>query len=229
MLNAELAQLRAEIERRRIYAPFSGEIGLRAVSLGAYVSPGDRIATLRVTNPLKLEFSVPERYLGRVREGDAVVFTVPGQDESFRATVYAREPAVDPATRSFTLRARVPNPGSLLKPGTFAEVDLVFDRIEAALLVPTVALVPGADSASVYIVRGGQVQPQKVGTGVRTADQIQLTSGVAAGDTVLTSSFDEVRPGLPVRVASGGFDPTAPAPEAPPLEGAYRAVPAASD
>ncbi len=200
VLDAELARLRAEIERRRIYAPFSGQIGLRDVSPGAYVSPGDRIATLRVTNPLKLEFAVPERYLGRLGEGAGVVFTVPGQADTFRATVYAVEPAVDPATRTYTVRARVPNPGDALRPGSFAEVELVFDRIEDALTVPAGAVVPGVDSAAVFVVEAGKAARRAVATGIRTSDRVQVVGAVAVGDTVLTSGLNQVRPGQPVRV-----------------------------
>ncbi len=222
VLDAELDRYAAEIARRRIVAPFSGEVGLREVSVGAYVSPGDRIATLRVTQPLKLEFTVPERYLGRVRPGDAVEFTVPGRDESFTASVYAVEPAVDVSTRAFAVRARTGNADGALTPGAFAEVALVFNSIADALLVPTVAVVPGADSASVFVVRSGKAMPRRIGTGVRTADRIQVTSGLAAGDTVLTSGFEEVRPGQPVRAAATGFDPAAPAPAANASAGTVR-------
>ena len=207
VLDAELAELAAEVRRRQVVAPFSGEIGLREVSVGAYVAPGDRIATLRITGQLRLEFTVPERYLGRIREGEPVRFKVPGQEDSFVATIYATEPAIDPATRAFTVRARARNPGGVLKPGAFAEVDLVLDEIPDALLIPTASVVTGADSTTVYVVRGGKAVPQAVTTGVRTADRIQITSGLASGDVVLTSGLDEVRPGQAVR-AGGAFDPT---------------------
>ncbi len=212
VLDAGRAQLQAEIARRRIVAPFAGEVGLRDVSVGAYVSPGDRIATLRVTHPLRLEFTVPERYLGDVREGQPITFTVPGQAAPFEATVYAVEPGVDPGTRAFAVRARTGNGDGRLTPGAFAEVQLVFNQIEGAILVPTVAIVPGADSASVFVVRDGKATRRSVGTGVRTADRIQVTSGLAAGEIVLTSGFEEVRPGQPVRATEGGFDPASPAP-----------------
>jgi membrane fusion protein (multidrug efflux system) len=173
---------------------------LRAVSTGAYVSPGDRIATLRVTNPLKLEFSVPELYLGRVREGAAVVFTVPGQEGTFRATVYAIEPSVEQATRAFTVRARTSNPGEL-SPGAFAEVELVLDQVDDALVVPAAALVPGADSASVFVVEEGKAVRRSVLPGIRTADRVQVTGAVAEGDLVLTSGVDQVRSGQDVRIS----------------------------
>ncbi|CAN5495337.1 hypothetical protein BH23BAC4_BH23BAC4_05850 [soil metagenome] len=94
VLESDIERLRAEIERRRIYAPFSGQIGLRGLSAGAVVGAGERIATLRRLDPIKLEFQVPERYLGSVRNGDLVHFTVPGMDSDLTATVYAIEPAV---------------------------------------------------------------------------------------------------------------------------------------
>ena len=199
VLEAEMAQLRAEIGRRRIVAPFAGQIGLRSVSPGAYVSPGDPIATLRVTSALKLEFAVPEAFLGRLREGDAVVFTVPGQEGTFRATIYAVEGAVNPSTRAFTVRARTANPGGLT-PGAFAQVELALDRVEDALVVPASAVVPGVDSAAVFVVEDGKAARRAVLTGIRTADRVQVSGAVAAGESVLTSGLEQVRPGQPVRV-----------------------------
>lgn len=215
VLDAELAQLDAEVRRRRVVAPFSGQIGLREVSEGAYLSPGDRVATLRITSQLRLEFTVPERYLGRIQEGSPVRFRVPGQEDPFVATIYATEPAVDPATRAFTVRAQARNPGGVLKPGAFAEVELVLDEIPEALLIPTASVITGADSTTVFVVRGGVAVPRAITTGVRTADRIQVTSGLTADDVVLTSGLDEVRPGQSIRTG-GAFDPTRVRPAAAP-------------
>jgi membrane fusion protein, multidrug efflux system len=201
VLEAEMQGVRAEIQRRRIYAPFAGQVGMRNVSVGAYVSPGDPIATLRAAGTLKLEFTVPERYIGRVRPGDAVIFEVPGQERTFRATVYAVEQAVDAATRAFTVRARTPNPGGTLGPGAYAEVELVLDRVDDAFVVPAGAIVPGPDSSAVFVVERGIASRRPVATGIRTADRVQVIGAVAAGDTVLTSGVDQVRPGQPVRIA----------------------------
>lgn len=207
VLDAELAQLAAEVRRRQIVAPFGGQIGLRQISVGAYVAPGDPIATLRVTGQLRLEFTVPERYLGQIREGAPVRFSVPGQQDDFVGTVYAIEPNVAAATRAFTVRARVRNPGGALTPGAFAEVALVLDEIPEALLIPTASLLTGADSTTVFVVRDGTAVPRAVTTGVRTADRIQITSGLSRDDVVLTSGVDQVRPGQAVRTG-GAFDPT---------------------
>ncbi len=195
---AGVSQLSAEIARRRVVAPFAGQIGLRSVSTGAFVSAGDAIATLRVTTTLKLEFTVPEAYVGQVGPGSTVVFSVPGQERTFRATVYAVEPNVSQTTRAFTVRARTPNPGGLV-PGAFAQVELVTERAENAVVVPASAVVPGVDSAAVFVVVRGQAQRRSVITGIRAADRVQITGNVAPGDTVLTSGVDTVRPDQPVR------------------------------
>ena len=216
VLDAELSQLAAEVRRRRIVAPFSGQIGLRDVSTGAYVSPGDRIATLRITSQLRLEFTVPERYLGQVREGEPVRYRVPGQEDDFVATIYATEPAVDPATRAFTVRARARNPSGVLQPGGFAEVELVLDAVPDALLIPTASVITGADSTTVFVLQNGTAVPRAVETGVRTADRIQVTRGLDADDIVLTSGLNQVRPGHAVRTG-GAFDPTRVRPESQPV------------
>ena len=207
VLDAELSQLSAEVRRRQVVAPFAGEIGLRQISVGAYVAPGDPIATLRITGQLRLEFTVPERYLGQVSQGQVVRFSVPGQEDDFAATVYATEPNVDPATRAFTVRARVRNPGGVLTPGAFAEVGLVLNEIPEALMIPTASVITGADSTTVFLVVDGTAVPRAVTTGVRTADRIQVTSGLSRGDVVLTSGLNQVRPGQAVR-PGGAFDPT---------------------
>lgn len=224
VLEAQLSQQRAESGRRRIVAPFSGRMGLSDLSPGAYVSPGQSIGMLRVTSPLKLEFAVPERYAGRIRTGAAVDFRLPGDSAPRTAQVYALEPAVDAATRAFTVRARVGNPEGTLQPGTFAEVRLAIDRVENALLVPASALTPGVDSSSVWVVRDGKASRRRIATGVRTADDVQVTAGLAAGDSVLTSGFEELREGGAVRVArDAAFDPTTVRPDTTrPASGAYR-------
>ncbi len=227
VLEAQVAQQRAEAGRRRIVAPFAGQIGLSDLAVGAYVSPGQPIATIRVTRPLKLEFAVPERYAGRIRAGAVVDFRVPGIDETLSGTVYASEPAVEAATRAFTVRARVGNAEGRLQPGTFAEVTLVLDRVEGAVMVPASALTPGADSAFVWTIRGGEAVKQRVATGVRTDTEVQITRGVAAGDSVVTAGFEEMKAGQAVRVApGGGFDPTTVAPidSGAAASGTYRAA-----
>lgn len=201
VLEAQVAQQRAETARRQIVAPFAGRLGFRAVSVGAYVSPGQKLTTLRLTNPLRLELAVPERYAGQIRSGTAVAFAVPGRDAPVLGTVYAIDPAVDANTRTFLVRARVGNPDGDLQPGAFAEVQLPVDRREGVKVVPAVAVVPGLDSAAVFVVKGGKARRVPVLTGLRTRDAVEVAGAVQPGDTVLTSGMDEVRPGQSVTLA----------------------------
>ncbi|HYE58223.1 MAG TPA: hypothetical protein VD948_06940, partial [Rhodothermales bacterium] len=127
-----------------------------------------------------------------------------GGDGPYTGVVYAVEPGIEQTTRALTVRARVGNPGNVLTPGAFAEVQLVLERVEDALVVPTASVVPGVDSAAVYVVREGKAVRRPVRTGIRTPDRVQVLGRVAVGDTVLTSGVDQVRPGQSVRVAGAG-------------------------
>jgi len=200
VIRAELNLVMAQIERTQIRAPFAGVIGLRYVSEGAYVSPQTRIASLQALSPMKLEFSVPERYSGRISSGDRVVFSVAGSPQNFRGEVYAAEPRVDEETRTLLIRARVPNPEGSLLPGAFANIELVVEVIGDALPVPSMAIVPDLGGPRVWAVENGRAQPRRVDTGLRTDAAVQLTSGISAGDTILVSGMQTVRAGQPVAI-----------------------------
>jgi membrane fusion protein, multidrug efflux system len=200
VLRADLSLVEAQLARTQVRAPFSGVIGLRYVSEGAYVSPQTRIASLQALSPMKLEFSIPERYSGRVTIGDAVSFTVAGAPQRFRGEVYAVEPRVAEETRTLLIRARVPNPDGALLPGAFADLELVVEEIDGALAVPSVAIVPELAGRTVWVVDGGRASQRPVETGLRTDAAVQITGGLAAGDTVLVSGMQVIRAGQPVQV-----------------------------
>lgn len=221
VLRAELALADAQIERTQLRAPFSGVIGLRQVSEGAYVSPQTRIATLQALDPMKLEFSVPERYANRVGSGDAVLFTVAGVEGRFRGEVYAVEPQVSLDTRTLLIRARVSNPEGVLRPGAFADVELVMEEVLDALPVPAIAVAQDIGGRQLWVIENGQATARRVETGLRTESAVQIIDGLAPGDTVLVSGLQQVRPGQAVRVADMATldGPAAPAesPDALPL------------
>lgn len=201
VLAAELLEIEADLVRTEIRAPFAGVVGLRAASPGAYLTPGSEIATLRVLNPMKLEFSVPERLGPQVRIGTPVQFTVQGRDESFVGTVYASEPGVDETTRTIRFRARVPNPNGFLRPGAFARVQVTLGSPQSnAILVPTVGVVANGAQQTVYVYRGGTAEPRAVRTGARTRDRVQILSGISPGDTVVVSGVQNVRPGIGLQI-----------------------------
>ena len=211
VLRADLALAEAQLARMQVHAPFSGVIGLRYVSEGAYVSPQTRIASLQALSPMKLEFSVPERYSGRVRNGDAVTFTVAGSPQTFRGEVYAVEPRVSEETRTLLIRARVPNPDGVLMPGAFADLELIVEEIDNALPVPSFAIVPELAGRTLWVLEDGRARQRSVETGLRTGDSVQITSGLAAGDTVLVSGLQMVRPGQTVRVTDFAAPGSSPA------------------
>ena len=200
VLESELELVEAQIEKTKVRAPFDGTIGLRYVSEGSYISPQTRIATLQSINPIKLDLSVPEKYSSRIQAGAPVSFTVRGSDARYEGRIYAVEPQIDPNTRSLRLRARAANDAGTLRPGAFADITVVFDTIDDALTVPAFAVLPELGGQQVFIVENGQAQPRSVETGVRTDSTVQVTSGLAVGDTVVTSGIQQLRPGLPIQI-----------------------------
>lgn len=202
VLEAELDLVEARIAKTRVHAPFSGTIGLREVSEGSYLSPQTRIATLQSVNPIKLDLSVPEKYSNRIEAGAPIAFSVRGVEATYEGRVYAIEPQVDPETRSLRLRAEAANEDGTLRPGAFADVTVMFDTIEDALTVPAFAVLPELGGQRVFVVENGMAQPRSVEIGVRTDSTVQVTSGLAPQDTVITSGIQQLRPELPVRIES---------------------------
>lgn len=200
VLRSELNLIDAQIEKTEIKAPFSGRIGLKYVSEGSYITPSTRIASLQEVNPVKIDFSVPERYIPRVDIGDEINFNVQGIDSTFTGEVYAIEPRIDTQTRTLQIRAISQNDENLLYPGAFANIVLILDEIDDALMLPSIAVIPELNSQKVFVVRNGIVEQERVQTGMRTSDKVQILSGVAVGDTVLTTGLLQVNPGTEVNI-----------------------------
>lgn len=195
-LEAELDVLDVRIAQTELHAPFDGIVGLRAISVGSYVTSSVDIATLHAVDPIEIDLTAPERYVQRIQVGERVTFEIAGFDETFVGEVFAIEPRIDSETRSLRLRARAPNPRSRLLPGAFARVRLELGTRDAALLVPSIALVPGVATATVYVVDDdGQAAARAVRTGIRTEDQVEILEGLAAGDRVIVSGLQQVKPG----------------------------------
>ena len=211
---AEFDVAKAELAKTEVRAPFDGVVGLRSVSVGGYVTPTTDIASFRRLDPLKLELNVPERYGHYIKEGLPVEFSVAGTDDVFRGSVYAIEPGIDPVTRTIRLRAHVPNPEGRLTPGAFVEARLVLERIENAVVVPSLAVVPGLKEETVFVARDGKAEVRRVTTGIRTADAVLIEEGLQPGDEVITSSILQLRPGA--RIAISETKKAEQAPEATP-------------
>ena len=170
------------------------------MSEGGYVTQATRIASLQKLNPLKVDFSIPEKYAGQVAVGDLVEF---GSDETklrFTGKLYAIEPKIDPSMGTLQLRAMCDNRAERIFPGAFVRIDLRLREIEDALMVPTQAIIPVFKGQTILLRRNGVVVSVPVRTGIRTATSVQITDGISVGDTVITTGILQLRPGMPVQV-----------------------------
>ncbi|TBX69188.1 efflux RND transporter periplasmic adaptor subunit [Flavobacterium silvisoli] len=197
---AQTQLIQAQIGKTSIRAPFSGKVGLRNISPGTYVTPTTLIANLVNTNPLKITFSLPEKYASEIVKGAQVTFTVPNMTEKFKAKIYALEPGIELATRTLKIRALTENPNGKLLPGTFATIELPLKDIKDAIIVPTEAIVPVQDGKKVFIANNGKAKEVKVETLTRTDTDVIITSGLKAGDTLLTSGMMSLKDDADIKV-----------------------------
>lgn len=198
MLNAEMDMVKANIALTELRAPFDGVIGLRQVSEGSYASPSTVIATLTKISPLKIEFAVPERYAGIIKNGTSLSFTIEGQITPMNAQIYATESKVDPATHTFTMRALYANKDGKILPGRFANVNLKTKEIKNAIAIPSEAIVPEMGIDKVFLYKSGKAEPAEIIKGIRTDAKVQVLKGLSIGDTLITSGTLQLRTGLPV-------------------------------
>lgn len=197
-LKADQNLLKAQIAKTEIRAPFSGKIGVRMVSPGSFISTASVVATLVDPDPLKAEFSVPERLSSAVKSGTAVSLILNSTGEQLTAKVFATDSRVDPVNRSLTVKAFVTGAGSSWIPGSLVSVSIALSRLSDALLVPSNAIVPDLTGQLIYTVKNGKAVPVPVQTGIRTETQVQITSGLSVGDSVITSGLMQIRKGSSV-------------------------------
>ena len=199
-IKADKAIVDIQISKSKVHAPFSGKLGLKQISQGAYVTPSDVLIELQQINPIKLEFDIPEKFLSDVKEGQELKFTVVGVDQVFLAKVYAIGTEISPTTRTFKVRANSPNPSNLLKPGQFAKITLVTGVNEKAVLIPTDAVIPVLEGKQVYRYHSGKAEAVKVETGDRKSEDIEIVSGLSLGDTIIVSGLLNLTDGVPVEL-----------------------------
>lgn len=197
----ELAQ--ATLDKARIFAPFNGVVGLRRVSVGDYVNPGQDLVNIEDLESLKVDFRVPEIYSMQLKVGQKVQIRLDAiPNSSYEGTVYAIDPAYDPNGRAIILRARLPNSDGLLRSGMFARVTLLVDEREQAIVVPETALVPVGEDQFVYCIVDGKAVMTKVRTGQRRQGQVEIVEGLAPESVVVTEGTVKLRDGLAVRTVS---------------------------
>jgi len=202
-LNTTIADInlyKVRKQKHTIRAPFDGIIGLRQISVGSYINPNEIITTIYKIDPVKIDFSVPGRYLEDVNEGDKIIFSVDAYEDSFNGEIYAIEPQIDLQSRSINLRAVSPNNENKLLPGQFAKINLILDTYDDAIMIPTQALISELGGTKVWVFENGTVTSKEVETGIRTEDRIQITSGLTEGDVVITSGLLQIRQGMEVKI-----------------------------
>ena len=197
---AEYDLIKSRIDKTEIRAPFSGVVGLREVSEGSFVTSTTNIARLQNLSNLKVDFAIPQKYAAQVKIGDEISFKLSGSDFQYKAKIFAIEPKIDPSTRTLKLRAICTATYKNLFPGAFVNAALDLKETDQAILIPSVAIVPELKGQLVYLYKGGTVMPQKVEIGLREDKQVQITSGLTAGDTVVTSGILQMRPGIKVKI-----------------------------
>lgn len=192
--NADLSVVQTQIEKTNIRAPFNGKLGLRMVSVGAYVSPTSVISTISQPNQLKIDFTVPERYINQISYGKFVNFKVDGSDRTYAAKVIATESNITQDTRTLQVRGTVQGTTQGLVPGNFAKVTLEFKPDPNAIVIPSQAIIPQARGKKVYLYNGGKAKFVDVTTGIRDSANVQITKGLKVGDTVLITGLLALKP-----------------------------------
>lgn len=208
VMESTLEQIRAEIQITRIdisktyvRAPFSGIVGLRNVSNGAYVTPQTIMTTMQDMSKVKVDFSIPEKYVYLFKKGQKMKFKVEGIEGDFDAEIYASEPKIENNTRSLVLRAIANNPGKKLLPGTFANVTFTLSETEGAIMIPTQALVPKLKGQNIFVVKNGKAKSIDVEIGERGEEFVQIISDqLKVGDTIITTNILRIKDNSPVKV-----------------------------
>ena len=198
---AKVAHLKAQLRDYTIRAPFSGILGTRQISNGAVVDSDTVITTLDDTTVIKLDFTIPETYLGVLANGMNLTAQSPAYpDRNFNGTVTAISSRVDPDTRTLTIRAQIPNPDRLLKPGMLLTVDLIKDRSQS-LIIPEEAVILEKDKKFVLVVTAeNTVEKKEIVTGRRSPGKVEVIGGLNAGHRVVIEGITRVRPGISVNV-----------------------------
>jgi membrane fusion protein (multidrug efflux system) len=199
-LKADIETTKISISKTEIRAPYDGKLGLRNVSLGAYVSPSDILTSVRQVNQLKLEFSIPEKYAKEINVGYIVQFRVDGGEKDHKARVLATEGNVDQVTRTLKIKSVVTENHPELIPGVFAKVDLQLGNVTNAMMVPTQAVIPLARNKQIILLRKDSAQFLTVETGIRDSTYVQIVKGLKPGDTVVTSGLMAIRPKAKIKI-----------------------------
>ncbi len=198
-LEAQLKLIDTRIDKTLIRAPFSGKLGMRSISEGAYVTTATKISSLAQIDRLKIDFSIPQKFAGKVKVGQQFTIKIAGNSDTLTGEVYAIDPIIDAESRMLNIRGVCSGNGALF-PGSFVQVTINLGNNPDGIMIPTSALVPVLNGQQIWKIENRQANPTLVEIGQRTANKIEILEGVQAGDTIITSGLLGMRKGMSVKV-----------------------------
>jgi membrane fusion protein (multidrug efflux system) len=208
---ADLALAQAQLDKLEIYAPFNGTLGIRRLDVGAYLGAGEDIVNLEQIDPVKINFEVPERFIGELQPGKEIQLRTDAYvGEIFQAWISVIDPQINPRTRAAQVQALANNRGGRLKPGQFVSVTLRVNERQGATFVPEQALVPNSEEPAVFRVEDGVARLVPVKTGIRVARHIEILFGVAPGEIIVTAGQQRLGDGAPVIPREPTYVPPSP-------------------
>jgi membrane fusion protein (multidrug efflux system) len=199
---SEIELIQTQIQKTQIRAPFTGMMGFKTVSPGSYISTSQSIASIQQLDPIKIEFSIPEKYRNMIQPGGSIRFTTDSRKDTLLAKIQLIEPRIDPETRTIKVRALYPNKNISLLPGAFVKIQMALKEKNNAIMIPTEALIPILKGYKVFVLKNTQATEMAVETGVRTATEIEVTNGIHTGDTIITSGLMMMKAGSRVNITS---------------------------
>jgi membrane fusion protein (multidrug efflux system) len=201
---ANLDFYRRQLRDARIYAPFEGVISSRQVSPGQIITKNTIITWLIDLDPVKVEFHMPEKFLGQVREKQLIDMTVAAYpDKQFKGEVFFVSPFVDPTNRVALVKAHIPNPDFALKPGMYANLNLTLGVRENSTVIPEAAITQILTNSQAMVIAvdgNGTAQMRKIKVGVRLVGAVEVLEGLKPGEKVIVEGLQKVVPGAPVRI-----------------------------
>jgi membrane fusion protein (multidrug efflux system) len=200
MIKAQREVIQAKLAETEIVAPFDGLIGLRYVSPGTYVTTDMLVATLDDIDPVKVEFSVPEKYARQIKKGNSITVRVGDSQQEYKGAVYAVESKIDLETRTIKARAKIPNLKGDLIPGSFAKVEIILEQLPHAIVVPSESVIPELSGDKVFICVNGKVRSIPVKAGIRTETSIQIVQGLNPQDTLILTGLLQLSDGKAVEI-----------------------------
>jgi membrane fusion protein (multidrug efflux system) len=197
-LSADIEGLEVAKAQTEVRAPFSGRIGFKNISIGAYITPSTIIARLIQSNPAKIDFSIPEKYSNKLNEGAFITFKTDDNQKEQSAKILALEPLIDEQLRTIKIRAQTPNNEGKLMPGNFVKVSANLGDSKS-IMVPSDAIIPFLGGKKVFLIKGGKAEEKSIVTGLRTDKKVEVLEGVEIGDTIIISGIMSLKNGQSVK------------------------------